>query len=159
MAYAIQKKLEPLGLVLPEPAAPAATYDPFVISGNQVFISGQLPMYKGKLHYQGVVGKDVSIEEAIKSAELCGLNILAQLSEAVGGDFSKVKRCLKIGGFVNAVPEFTDHPKIINGVSELMIHVFGDQGRHARYAVGAGSLPFNVSVEVEALFELSSDDA
>lgn len=154
MGFAIQKKLEPLGLVLPEPAPPAATYDPFVIAGNQVFISGQLPMYKGEIRYQGTVGADVSVEDAIKAAELCGLNILAQISHAVDGDLGRIKRCLKIGGFVNAVPGFADHPKIINGVSELMIHVFGNEGRHARYAVGAGSLPFNVAVEVEALFEI-----
>lgn len=155
MSQAIQKKLEPLGLELPEPAKPAATYDPFVIVDNMVYISGQLPMYKGEIRYQGKVGESISLEDAIKAAELCGLNIVSQLSNAVDGDMSRVKRCVKVGGFVNAVPDFKDHPKVINGVSELLIHLFGNAGRHARFAVGAGSLPFGVAVEVDAIFEIS----
>ena len=150
----LRATVKKLGFDLPEPAAAAANYDPCVVVGNQVWVSGQLPMQGGEILYRGKVGHDLSIEDGYEAAKLCGLNILAQLNKAVDGDTSRVVRCIKIGGFVNAVPTFESHPKVLNGASDLMISVFGDRGRHARFAMGAGSLPFNVAVEVDAVFQI-----
>ncbi len=152
----IDDRLQELNITLSEPAAPVANYVGYVITGNLVFISGQVTFGPdGNLMYQGIVGDTVSIEEAQKAARLCGLNILAQLKSACDGDLDRVVRCVKLGGFVNAVPGFENHPTVINGTSDLMVEVFGDKGKHARFAMGAGSLPVNVSVEVDAVFEIS----
>ena len=148
----IQSRLEEIGLVLPEPPAPAANYVPYVISRNHVFISGQLPIVDGEVKYKGKLGEDVGIEKAQAAARVCGINILSILNDACHGDLDKVQQCIRIGGFVNSTPDFTDHPKVINGVSDLMMEVFGDYGRHARAAVGCSSLPLGACVEVEALF-------
>jgi len=155
MAGTIDAKLEKLGIDLPTPTVPAANYVPYVITGNTVYVSGQLPMIDGELLAVGTVGDDISIEEAQAAARACGLNIIAHVKSACGGDLDRVKQCLKVGGFVNAVPGFTQQPAVVNGTSDLMVEVFGDAGRHARFAVGAGSLPFGVSVEVDAVFEIS----
>ena len=154
MTGKIERRLSELGLVLPEPAAPAANYVPFVISGATVYVSGQLPMEDGKVTVTGKVGADVSVEEAQAAARLVALNILAQAKAAAGGDLDRIQRCVKLGGFVNAAPGFTDHPKVINGASDLMAEVLGERGRHARFAAGAGSLPFDAAVEIDAVFEL-----
>ncbi|QPC41626.1 RidA family protein [Kaustia mangrovi] len=151
----IDDRLNELGITLPEPAAPVANYVPYVVSGNLVFISGQVTLGPDGVEYQGKVGADFTTEEAAKAARLCGLNVIAQLKAACGGDLDRVVRCVKLGGFVNAVPDFTDHPKVINGCSDLMVEVFADKGRHARFAVGAGGLPLNVAVEVDAVFEIA----
>ncbi len=152
----IDDRLKELNITLSEPATPVANYVAYVITGNLVFISGQVPVGPdGNLMYQGIVGDTISIEEAQKAARLCGLNILSQLKSACDGDLDRVVRCVKLGGFVNAVPGFENHPIVINGTSDLMVEVFGDKGRHARFAMGAGSLPVNVSVEVDAVFEIS----
>jgi enamine deaminase RidA (YjgF/YER057c/UK114 family) len=152
---AITDTLHTLGITLPDLAAPAANYSASALSGNQVFISGTLPIKHGEITGKGTVGEDVSTEEAVSIARLCGINILATLRDACEGDLERVRRCVKIGVFVNATSDYTDHPKVANGVSDLMVDVFGDNaGTHARFAVGAGSLPFGVAVEVEALFEL-----
>jgi enamine deaminase RidA (YjgF/YER057c/UK114 family) len=132
-----------------------ASYVPYVISGKQVFISGQVTMADGGLKYVGIVGKDISLEDGQAAARLCAINLLAQLKAACGGDLDKVKRCVKLGVFVNAVPGYDKHPEVANGASNLMVDVFGDAGKHARAAVGAGSLPRNVAVEVEAVFEIA----
>ncbi len=155
MAGEIEKRLAELGIVLPEPAAAAANYVPFVVSGNTVYVSGQLPIADGKITVTGKVGDDVSVEQAQAAARLVALNILAQVKAAAGGDLDRIQRCVKLGGFVNAAPDFTDHPKVINGASDLMGEVLGDRGRHARFAAGAGSLPFNAAVEIDAVFEIS----
>ncbi len=155
MTNAIDVRLAELGIKLPEPPAPVASYVPYVISGKQVFISGQVTLEAGALKYVGTVGKDLTLEDGRAAARLCAVNLLAQLKAAAGGDLSKVKRCVRLGVFVNAVPGFTQHPEVANGASDLMLEVFGDAGRHARAAVGAGSLPRNVAVEVEAVFELA----
>lgn len=155
MTNAIDVRLAELGIKLPEPPAPVASYVPYVISGNQVFISGQVTLEAGALKYVGTVGKDLTLEDGQAAARLCAINLLAQLKAAAGGNLSKVKRCVKLGVFVNAVPGFTQHPEVANGASDLMLAVFGEAGRHARAAVGAGSLPRNVAVEVEAVFELA----
>jgi enamine deaminase RidA (YjgF/YER057c/UK114 family) len=143
------------GYDLPEVAAAVASYVPYVISGNHVFVSGQIPFLNGQTMHQGIVGKDLSLEQGQEAARACALNILAQVNEAVGGDWSRVKRCVKLGGFVAAPAEFTDHPKIVNGASELIGAVMGEAGRHARSAVGVPSLPLNVAVEIDAVFEIS----
>ena len=150
----IEKHLGDLGIILPVPAKPVANYVPWVRSGNLVFISGQGPIANGKITSTGILGEGVSLEDGVRSARLCALNVVAQLREACGGDLDKVKRIVKLVGFVNASADFTDHPKVINGASDFMVEVFGDKGRHARSAVGSPSLPFGISVEVEAIVEI-----
>jgi enamine deaminase RidA (YjgF/YER057c/UK114 family) len=150
----IDKRLAELGIVLPSPAKPIANYVPWVKTGNLVYISGQGAVRDGKIEYTGRVGDTVSIEDAIASARLTAINIIAHLRDACGGDLDRVKRIVKLLGLVNCTPTFGDHPKVINGASDLMVEVFGDKGRHARSAVGAPSLPFGLSVEVEAIAEL-----
>ena len=151
----IDKRLAELGIVLPTPAKPVATYVPWVRTGNLVFISGQGALKDGKIEYTGKVGDTLSMEDAITSARLTAINILAHLRDACGGDLDRVKRVVKLLGFVNCTPTFGDQPKVINGASDLMVEVFGDKGRHARSAVGAPALPFNLSVEVEAIVEIT----
>lgn len=150
----IDQKLAELGITLPVPAKPVANYVGWVKTGNLVFTSGQVTLEDGKIIYQGKVGKDFSTEDAAKAARLCAINIISQLKDACGGDLSRVKRIVKVVGFVNAVPDFNEQPKVINGASDLFVAVFGDKGKHARSAVGAGSLPLNVAVEVEAIAEI-----
>ena len=151
----IDKRLAELGIVLPTPAKPIANYVPWVRTGNLVYISGQGAVRDGKIEYTGKVGETLSIEDAIASARLTAINIIAHLRDACGGDLDRVTRGVKLLGLVNCTPTFGDHPKVINGASDLMVEVFGDKGRHARSAVGAPSLPFNLSVEVEAIFEIA----
>ena len=150
----IDKRLAELGIALPTPAKPIANYVPWVRTGNLVYISGQGAVRDGKIEYTGRVGDTVSIEDAIASARLTAINIIAHLRDACGGDLDRVKRIVKLLGLVNCTPTFGDHPKVINGASDLMVEVFGDKGRHARSAVGAPSLPFGLSVEVEAIAEI-----
>ena len=155
MAGKIDARLKQLGLALPVAATPVANYVPFVKSGNLIFVAGQIPLLNGAVHYNGIVGQDVPVEEAINAARLCGLNLLAQAKVACDGDLDRITRVVKLTGFVAASPLFTDHPKVINGASDLMVEVFGDIGRHARAAVGSPSLPRGVPVEVEAIFEVA----
>lgn len=150
---AIEQRLAERGLDLPPAAAPAANYVPYVISGSLLFISGQLPMQGGGVAVRGRLGGGVSIEQGQAAARLCGLNLLAQAKAASGGDLDRVRRCVKLGGFVACTPEFVDHPKVINGASDLMVEAMGEAGRHARFAVGCSSLPLDAAVEVEAVFE------
>ncbi len=150
----IDKRLAELGITVPVPAKPVANYVGWVRTGNLVFTAGQVPLKDGKIEYQGKVGKDFSTDEAVKAARICAINVISQLKEACGGDLDRVKRIVKLVGFVNGVPEFTEHPKVINGASDVMVEVFGDKGKHARSAVGSGSLPLNVAVEVEAVAEI-----
>ena len=150
----IEKRLSELGIELPKAAAPAANYVPYVVSGNLVFVAGQITLLNGELKYQGKVGQDFTVDEGYQAARLCGLNIIAQVKAACGGDLDKVERCVRLGGFVNAAGDFHDHPKVINGASDLMVEVFADNGRHARAAVGAPALPLNVAVEVDAIFQI-----
>ncbi|HER25663.1 MAG TPA: RidA family protein [Rhodospirillales bacterium] len=154
MAGTVDQRLSDLGITLPEPAAPAANYIPYVISGNLVFVSGQITMVDGELKYVGKVGDDFGIEEGYQAARICAINLLAQLKIACGGDLDRVRRVVKLGGFVNCRPDFTDQPKVINGASDLMGEVLGDAGKHARFAVGAPSLPLGIAVEVDGIFEI-----
>ncbi len=152
---AIDQKIADLGLTLPEPSAPVANYVPFVISGNLVFISGQISKV-GDEAIGGRLGEDLSVEQGQKAAKLSALNLLAQMKAACEGDLSRVKRVVKLGGFVQALPTATaaDIPKVINGCSDIMVAVFGDAGRHARFAVSAPSLPLDVAVEIDAIVEI-----
>lgn len=153
----IEQRLADLGVNLPTPPAAAANYVPIVITGSQLFVSGQLPFAAdGTLHAPGKVGDVFSVDEGVAAARLCAINILAQAKVAVGADWSKLDRLVKLTGFVNGTPDFVEHPVVINGASDFMGEVLGEQGQHARAAVGAGSLPFGVPVEVEAIFALKS---
>ncbi len=155
MAGQIDARLKELGISLPSPATPVANYVGFVRTGNLVFTSGQVTFNAaGKLDYIGKLGREFGIDEGYQAARLCAINILAQLRNACDGDLDRVVRCVKIVGFVNATPDFADHPKVINGASDLVVAVFADKGRHARSAVGMGSLPLGVATEVEAVFEI-----
>ncbi len=151
MAGTVEARLAEIGVTLPEVAAPAANYVPWVFAGGLLWISGQIPLVGGKPSHVGKLGRDYSIEEGYACARICAVNILAAAKAALGGDLERVERVVKLVGFVNCTPEFTDQPKVINGASDLMATVFGDAGRHARSAVGAASLPLGVAVEVEAV--------
>ncbi len=152
MAHNIDSKLAELGVTLPEAPAPAAAYVPYVISGDLIFVSGQLPKDADGL-ITGKLGADTTIERGQQAAKVCAINLLAQVKQALGGDLDRVTRVVRLGGFVNATADFTDHPKVINGASEFLGAVFGDKGTHARAAVGSSSLPFGVAVEIEGVFE------
>jgi enamine deaminase RidA (YjgF/YER057c/UK114 family) len=149
----IEARLADIGLVLPEPVAPIANYVPAVLAGNLLHISGQVSL-DAHGGIKGVVGEDVSLERAQDAARMCGINLIAQMRMALG-DLDRVVRVVKLGGFVQAGPEFYDIPKVINGCSDLMVQVFGDAGRHARAAVGVYRLPLGYAVEVDAVVEVS----
>ncbi|MFN3844347.1 MAG: RidA family protein [Paracoccaceae bacterium] len=150
----IETRLIELGVTLPDAPAPAANYVPWVISGNTVYISGQISqnadgMIKGKL------GADLTVEQGAEAAKACAVSLLAQLKVATGGNIDRMVRLVKLVGFVNSTPDFTDQPKVINGASDFFVAALGDAGRHARSAVSAASLPFGVAVEIEAIFEIA----
>lgn len=151
----INARITELGLTLPEAAAPVANYVPYVTAGNMVFISGQISKV-GDEAIGGRLGEDLTVERGQEAAKLSALNLLAQMKAACGGDLSRVKRVVKLGGFVQALPTATqaDIPKVINGCSDIMVAVFGDAGRHARFAVSAPSLPLDVAVEIDAIIEI-----
>lgn len=149
----ITARLNDLGLTLPPPAMPVASYVPVVISGNMLYVSGQLPLQGGQMA-RGILGRDVDVEEGAAAAKACALNILAQVNAALQGQLDRIQTCVKLTGFVAATPEFTDHPKVLNGASDLMVAVLGEAGKHARAAVGVASLPLGACVEVEAIFAL-----
>ncbi len=151
----IHLRMAQLGITLPAPAAPAGGYVPFVISGSLLMVSGQLPVHDGAVVHHGRVGTELTVEDGIAAARLCALNLLAQAAAACGGDLDRVQRVLRLAGFVQAAPGFGDHPKVLNGASDLMVEVFGQAGRHVRIAVGAASLPLGAAVEVEGTFEIA----
>lgn len=150
----IETRLQQIDLALPQVAPPAANYVPYVISGNTLYIAGQIPFLNGERGHIGRLGENMGIEDGQKAARACALNILAQVLAAVNGDEKRIIRCLKLGGFVNCVQEFDQMPAVINGASDLVAHVLGERGKHARFAVGAASLPFGVAVEIDAIFEI-----
>jgi len=151
-----EDKLEELGITLPEPSAPVANYVPYVTSGNMVFISGQISKIGDKC-IGGRLGEDLTVEQGQDAAKLSALNLIAQMKAACGGDLSRVVRIVKLGGFVQALPTATqaDIPKVINGCSDIMVAVFGEAGRHSRFAVSAPSLPLDVAVEIDAVIEIA----
>lgn len=151
---AIEARLTALGVTLPDAPAPAANYVPFVQTGNQVFISGQISRDASGGLITGKVGADLDVAAGAEAAKTCAIALLAQLKAACGGDLDRVVRAVKLVGFVNSTPDFTDQPKVINGASDFLVAVMGDAGRHARSAVSAGALPLGVAVEIEAIFEI-----
>lgn len=153
MPSSIAKHLREMNITLPQVAAPVANYVPVVISGNMLFVSGQLPLLNGALS-KGCLGKDATPEQGYEAAKACALNIVAQVAAALGGNLDRVARCVKLSGFVTSTPEFFDHPKVINGASDFIVAVFGEAGKHSRAAVGVPSLPLGAMVEVEAIFEI-----
>jgi enamine deaminase RidA (YjgF/YER057c/UK114 family) len=154
LTSAIEQRLAARGLELPDAPAPAANYVPCTISGKLLLVAGQLPFVKGQVAVSGRLGDGVSLEQGQEAARICALNLLAQARAACAGDLDRLARCLKLGGFVSCTPDFTDHPAVINGASDLMVEAMGEAGRHARFAVGCASLPRAAAVEVEGIFEL-----
>lgn len=151
----IEKKLAELSLMLPSLTPAAGSFVGFKVAGNLVFVSGQLPLKDGKPTVVGKVGAGVTTEESYVAAQQCALNVLAQLKVALGGDWSRLHQAVRVGGFVNCVPDYPDAPKVVNGASDLLVKVLGPAGTHARAAVGVASLPMNVAVEIEAVFEVA----
>lgn len=152
MSSSIESRLADKNITLPEAAAPAANYLPYTISGNQLFISGQLPMIDGTFTAKGQLGHSVTLELGIAAAQTCTINILAQAKAALG-DLSRIKQVVKISGFVSSTPDFHEQHLVINGASNLLVEILGDAGKHARAAVGMSSLPFNAAVEIDAIIE------
>jgi enamine deaminase RidA (YjgF/YER057c/UK114 family) len=155
MPSRIEQRLAALGHVLPAAAAPAANYVPWAVSRGMVWVAGQLPLKDGVPVLTGRLGTGVTVEAAQQAASVCALNILAQLKSACDGDLERVARCVKLVGFVASTPDFTEHHKVVNGASDLVVAAMADAGRHARSAVGVAALPFDATVEVEAVFELA----
>ena len=153
MSGPIETKLAELGVTLPEAPAPAANYVPFVVTGNTVYVSGQISQNADGF-MTGKLGDTVSVEDGAAAAQACAVSLLAQLKAACNGNIERLVRVVKLVGFVNSTADFTDQPKVINGASDFMVEALGDRGRHARSAVSAASLPFGVSVEIEAIFEI-----
>lgn len=154
MTGRVDARLKDLGIELPSPPPPVASYVPYVIVDNLVYISGQITATAEGLKYIGRLGENVSLDEGKTAARLCAVNVLAQLKVACNDDLDRVRRCVKLGVFVNAVSDFTQHPEVANGASDLIVEVLGHVGKHARSAVGVGSLPRGVACEVDAIFEI-----
>lgn len=154
---AVESRLATLGITLPQAAAPVANYVPAVVSGSLLVISGQLALVEGKVQpaHRGKLGAGVSDEDGKAAARLCAINLLAQAKAALGGDLGRIRRCIRLGGFINATPDFASLPLIMNGASDLMVEALGDAGRHARTTVGVAQLPLDCAVEVEAMFEIA----
>jgi enamine deaminase RidA (YjgF/YER057c/UK114 family) len=154
MTGQIEQRLAALGITLPTPTSPQANYVPTVLTGNQLFVSGQTPMTDGRLKYRGRVGADVTLADAQAAARVCAINILAQVKAALG-DLDRLDRAVKVLGFVNSASDFADQGLVINGASDLFVEVLGERGRHARSSVGVAALPGGAPVEVEAIFALA----
>ena len=152
--HIFEKNIKDLDLNIPHMAIPIANYVPYKIYDKILYVSGQAPSKDGSLIYIGKVGEDISEEDGIKAAELCCINIIAALKSAINSDWEKLEEFIKLGGFVNCNANFTNHPQIINGASNLLVKIFGEQGKHTRFAVGSNSLPMNISVEIEATIKL-----
>ena len=155
MAGVIEAKLAELGITVPQVAAPLANYIGYNIVGNLVVVSGQIPLVDGKIAVTGKVGAGVTIEQGQHAARICFVNLLAQLKAATGGDLDRVKRVVRLGGFIAAGPDFTQHAMVMNGASDMAVAVFGEKGRHARTTIGVPALPGDAAVEVEGMFELA----
>ena len=151
----IEARLKALGLPLPPPTPPAANYEPVVIARGLIFVSGQAPLRDGKYQVTGRVGAEVSLESGRQAARLCALNVLAQVNAALRGYWSRVKRCVRVTGYVSSAPDFFDQPKVMDGASDLIVEVLGEAGRHARSALGVAALRANSAVVIEAIFELA----
>jgi enamine deaminase RidA (YjgF/YER057c/UK114 family) len=154
MAGTIEARLRELKIELPNASAPAANYVPFVQTGNLLVMAGQVCIWNGERRFVGKLGREFGIEEGQQAARICGLNLIAQAKAALGGDLDRIVRCVRLGGFVNSTPDFLEQPRVVNGASDLMVQVFSDAGRHARTAIGTNVLPFDLAVEVDAIFEV-----
>ena len=152
--HIFEENIKKLDLIIPEMPTPMANYVPFKVADNTVYVSGQGPVVDGKIVYSGKVGKEISEADGMNAAELCCINIVSALKTSLNGDWDRLDTFLKLGAFVNCDENFTDQPKIINGASDLLVSIFGDKGRHARFAVGSNSLPFNISVEIDAIIKI-----
>jgi len=154
MSTKIADRLAELGIELPDAPNPVANYQPYVVSENFVFLSGQVTIWNGELKYQGKIGRDFTVEDGYDAARMCGLNLIAQVRAACGGDLDRIKQVVKLGAFVNCVDDFKDHPNVVNGASDLMAEVFGDAGRCTRTNAGVPSLPLGFAVEIDGVFEI-----
>ena len=152
--HVFEENIKQLGIEIPDMPNALANYVPYKLSNSIVYVSGQAPVMNGKLIYKGKVGNDISIEDGIKAAELCCINIISVLKKSINGDWNKLDNFLKLGGFVNCNSDFVDQPQIINGASDLLVKIFGEQGKHSRFAVGSNSLPMNISVEIDAIIKI-----
>ena len=152
--HSFEENIKNLGLNIPELPKALANYVPYKIVGKTMYISGQAPLKNGELVYKGKVGSDISVEDGIEAARLCVINIIAAVKTGLEGDWSKLDSFVKLTGFVNCQDDFTDQPKIINGASDMLVDIFGDQGRHARVAVGSNALPLGIAVEIDAIVQL-----
>jgi enamine deaminase RidA (YjgF/YER057c/UK114 family) len=151
----IDDRLHELDIALPQPSAPGANYVPTVRSGNLLFLTGQLSQWNGERRFVGKLGREFDVAEGQQAARLCALNLIAHLRAALDGNLDRVVRCVRIAGYVNSTPDFTGQSQVVNGASDLFVSVFGEAGRHTRMAVGVSALPYDVAVEVEAVFEIS----
>ena len=151
----IDMKLAELGITLPRPMPPIANYVPYVVTGNLVVVSGQVPAVDGRIAVTGKVGNGLSLDQGVEAARLCFINVLVHLKSACGGDLDRVKRVVRLGGFIASLPEFTSHAQVMNGASDLAVAVFDEAGRHARTTIGVPALPADAAVEVEGLFEIN----
>ena len=154
MASNVDARLKDLGITIPDAPAPAANYVPYTVTGNLVFVSGQVPFVDGKLTATGRIGEDATPEDGYEQARICAINLIAQVKAACGGNLDRVRRVVKLGGFVASADDFNGQPGVINGASDLMVEVFGDAGRHARFAVGTNALPLGCIVEIDGVFEI-----
>ena len=152
--HLFDENIKNLGLNIPDLPKALANYVPYKIIGKTIYISGQAPVQNGELIYKGKVGSDISIEEGIEAAKLCVINIIAALKTGLEGDWDKLDSFVKLTGFVNCQDNFTEQPKIINGASDMLVEIFGAQGRHARVAVGSNALPLGIAVEIDAIAQL-----
>ena len=152
--HIFDENIKKLDLNIPEPPDAVANYIPFKIIDNLMYVSGQAPLKEGQIIYKGKVGENITISDGIKAAELCCINIIAALKKGINNDWNQLDSFVKLGGFVNCKDNFVDHPKIINGASDLLVNIFGDKGRHTRFAVGSNSLPLDISVEIDAIIKL-----
>ena len=151
----IDGRLRELEIALPRPSAPGANYVPTVRSGNLIFLTGQLSQWNGERRFVGKLGREFDVAEGQQAARLCALNLIAHLRAALDGNLDRVVRCVRIAGYVNSTPDFTGQSQVVNGASDVFVSVFGEAGRHTRMAVGVSALPYDVAVEVEAVFEIS----
>ena len=154
MPGTVEARLRQLGIETMAAPRPLANYVPFTVGGNVVFVSGQGTLVNGELQYVGKLGREFTLEDGYQAARLCAINVLAQLRVACDGDLDRVTKVLRVGGFVNSMPDFTAQPKVVNGASDLFVEVFGEIGRHARTAIGVPALPDDIAVEVDAFFEI-----
>ena len=154
MSSRIDDRLKTLGIELPTPSTPGANYVQFVRTGNLLFLTGQLAQWNGERRFIGKLGREFGVEEGQQAARLCALNLIAHLRVALAGDLDRVVRCVRISGYVNSLPDFVAQSQVLNGASDLFVELFGEAGRHTRMAVGVSALPYDVAVEVEAIFEV-----